>query len=450
MAAETLLGTAIIFLPFNALPYFRDTFGELAYEGAFYPLAILLIFAIVRAVFQKKIYIPKHLSLIYFIIFILWIGLSGALNADSIFTSFTKGRSGVEKFALQYTLLLFCFCISVAIFQLVKSKECIFLKFRKYMCISLSLVGLYSVFEIAAINGSENAISLLSFAKDFIKDGGYEIVSGGRLSSVSGEPSYFAAYLCVTLPWLFSRLIDSKNKIQLVLYFFFTAYVVTLIYLTISRFAYMMLLVEIIIIAINYRYIKIPPIIYFVIFSLTISFIFFRNNIGEVMYSLIDDTNLSNIGRYGSQISAFNMGIDNLTIGVGFGQYGFRMAEYVPEWALTSNEILDWINPSPNTPWAPALGLFARIFGELGVPGFILWLLIWVSVLVSCIKKFNSNSHKSKKIDSIGMALVVSIIGVLLEGFNSDSFRYFGYWMLLPMCWIYLENSNSEPINIKN
>ena len=47
----------IVSLPFNALPYFSNIFGELAQEGAFYVLVIGIIVSIIK---MDKIYLLKN------------------------------------------------------------------------------------------------------------------------------------------------------------------------------------------------------------------------------------------------------------------------------------------------------------------------------------------------------------------------------------------------------
>jgi hypothetical protein len=49
--------------------------------------------------------------------------------------------------------------------------------------------------------------------------------------------------------------------------------------------------------------------------------------------------------------------------------------------------------------------------------------------------------------DYFGLALVVSIVGVLLSGFNADSFRFFGYWISLGAAWAYISKTNSQSFN---
>lgn len=439
-------------LPFNALPYFKFMFRELANEGTFYPLMLIFLLYVFNLIHGKKIRLSLHYSVNLLAMLILWVSISGVANIWGISQSFTKGRSGIEKFVFQYVLLLFVVLSSLFIYDMGREDSRFLYKFRKYSVCSLVLVGLYCVFEVLAILGEEKAAKLLSVVDYYIRDEDAGVAIFKRLRSVSGEPSYFAMYISFVFPWVFSCAISSGRYRWFFL--LLIACLVGLVILTFSRSAYGILGVQIIILILaSARYggasgreflsvVKGVAILALVIVGAGVFEVVPVELVGNVVISLLDLDDISNIGRYGSQLAAFSMAVDNPVFGVGFGQYGFNMPAFVPDWALISAEIQEWMSTSSDSAWAPALGLYARISGELGFVGLALWIGIWGGLFKACLWKFKKNCNNSGSCDVMGLALLVSMFGVLMAGFNSDSLRFFGYWILLALCWVYLEENN--------
>jgi hypothetical protein len=442
---------AIILLPFNALPYFKSVFREMANEGAFYPLMLAVLVYVLRWMRGARTYVPTHYSFAILLSFIVWVSVSGVMNSLGILEASTKGRTGVEKFTLQFILLLFVFVSTILIYQLSRQDSVVFLlKFRRFALYSLVPVMAYSIVEIAAISGNADAMSFLLQIDYFIRDEAFGSPTFGRIRSVSGEPSYFAMYISFVFPWVFSYLIDQERRRWP--YVTLVACVAALVILTFSRSAYgvlgLQILVLISLICVHspstlsqQRIMAAKTVAILVVATASLwAFDFVTlDAVGGVLISLLDTENISNIGRYGSQTAAFSMAMDNPLFGVGFGQYGFKAPEYFPIWSLISPEIAEWMSSSPDSAWAPALGLYARIAGELGFIGLFLWGCLWISVLHSCYRRFKANSMCMCHCDGIGLALLVSVIGILMAGFNSDSLRFFGYWISLGLCWAYLE-----------
>lgn len=451
-AMLALFAMATIALPFNALPYFKSVFREMANEGAFYPLAMAAAIYALHVLMGRRIYLPKHHSAAVLATFVSWVGISGAANFLDIIDSFTKGRSGAEKYIFQYALLLFVAASSLLVYQLGRGDVGLLLRFRRYAAYSLIPVSIYCLVEVLAIFGSAEAISFLQSFDYFIRDQEVGIAIFRRLRSVSGEPSYFAMYIGFVFPWVFSYLItEEKSRWP---YLLLVAYLIVLLTLTFSRSAYGVLALQIFLLLLGVMFhggrgrrrerSKIfwaVTTIAAVVVAMGVLDVIALDTVGGTLISLLDTENIANIGRYGSQVAAFGMAADNPVFGVGFGQYAFKMPAYVPNWAKVSPEIVEWMSASPDSVWAPALGLYARIAGELGFVGLALWATVWVSLLLSCYRRFKLHSTRLDRCDGIGLALLVSLIGILMAGLNSDSLRFFGYWILLGLCWIYLESA---------
>ena len=63
---------------------------------------------------------------------------------------------------------------------------------------------------------------------------------------------------------------------------------------------------------------------------------------------------------------------------------------------------------------------------------------MWASLLATSYRRYRLNTRLAGRCDSFGLALLVSTVGILLAGFNSDSLRFFGYWIVLGLGWVYV------------
>jgi len=442
-----LFGAAVVLMPFNALPYFKGIFGELSGEGSFYPfLMAILVWIICMFLNESKIHIPKDLSFYLIVFFGLWAVVSGMVNLPQIIYSSTKGRTGLEKILLQYFVFIFTMIVSICIYNIFRKDDNVLLYLRRLCLISFLIAGLYSSLEILFLLGNAWSADMLNSINSLFRDTSSDsLLYFGRLRSVSGEASWFGMYLSFAMPWTLSYLVTEKRKLPYVL---LNMYFLILLILTISRTAYVICGIQIILFSMFFcktKFVRNKSVLVYAFLGLIGLIMFFQNtpdtilndkNILDIFLSLLnnDDSpyNLSNIARFGSQTAAINMFLSHPIFGVGLGQYGFHMPEFVPDWAYKSEEIILWASGSPDTPWPPVHGLYARILAEVGFFGLAIWLFLWGRILFKLINysKFLSN------IDEIMIkSLFISIIGVLLSGFNSDSFRFFGYWILMGISW---------------
>lgn len=431
-----ILKLILIVLPFNALPYFSNIFGELACEGAFYIILAGIIFSLLK---MNKIYLPKNRSYNILLVFLILILASSIFNVHSILSNFTKGRSGSGKFILQYMVVLFGFVTSIYIYNLVRKTDNALELFRKYIMISSYIIGAYCAVEILSMHNVNFASRIINNISLIIRGG--ESVGYPRLRAVCGEASFFGIYSSFALPWIFLSIYKNNRISKFNLLFF--VYYLYLIILSKSRIAYVITLVEIafMIAFLNNNFkkkFKVGVILLLCLCCIGLNKYYVSNNslsdITNIYSSLSDTDNLSNIARYGSQMAAFKMGISHPLLGVGLGQYGFNMPNYVSSDSMQSVEILAWMNSSEGTPWPPVHGLFARIAGELGFVELGLWLYLWFYLLYRLSQKYKLKGNMPDE-RKLLIALTASIIGTFLVGFDLDSFRYFGYWILLGISW---------------
>jgi hypothetical protein len=72
--------------------------------------------------------------------------------------------------------------------------------------------------------------------------------------------------------------------------------------------------------------------------------------------------------------------------------------------------------------------------------GLGIWLAIWLTLLIGCWRRFRQVCRATGGQDIFGLAMIVSIVGVMLSGNNLDSFRFFGYWITLGLGWAYIDD----------
>lgn len=461
-ASQLLLALAIILLPFNSLPYLKNILREMSNEGTFYPLFIAIIIWGILIPKGNKFELPKHLGFKMLVLLLIWIFLSGAANFTSISFLYTKGRTGIEKLIFQIMLVVFIMLSALTVYNIVSHIPQFLLNLRRYVMISFLIAGLYSVIEIAFLSGNELAITVLQTINPLIHGTHVPLLYPGRLRSVSGEASWFAMYCGFISPWIFSYVFTERRRIWI--YTILTAYLILIVMLTQSRTAYVITAIQLFLFSFGIvfanrnvlRKIRLIPFITAIAIGILVSQVAFKKNVPtgytvQDTFSSLAQTQtsnnvflMSNIARFGSQIAAINMAQEHPIFGVGLGQYGFYMPDYVPKWATTSDEIKEWMSKEEGTPWPPVHNLYARITAELGFVGLGIWLILWATVLLSCYKRYRLNNQTNGQHDTLGFALMVSIVGVLLSGLNADSFRFFGYWTVLGIAWWYVE----KPLSI--
>jgi|GEM_PF-2232884 len=443
----------IVMVPFNDLPIFslKQYFGEFYSEGSFYAFLVCIVFVLISFIKNKSIIIPKNASVKFLMLFLIYNVICGLVNYSNIIASYTKGRTGMQKYLGQIQIVIFCILISIVIYYICRKSKLNFFKVRAFLLVSLSIVILYSFIEIPGLFGNAYAISILEKINPIIHGANGHIMYLERLGSVSTEASSISMYFIFIFPWIISYVFTSKHKS---IYLIINIYLFVMILLTKSRTGYVVILIECIIFVYmlfkDVKKIKIKLILFILAFSMIMFGISLKNvkndfsetsinniNITETLQSLNDSNNLSNIARFGSQKAALRIGIKNPIFGIGIGQYGFYMPNYVDDKTMTSPEILSWMNNADGTTWPPVHGLFARIICENGFVGLVLWLVIWIYVLYKCISIVKRNDS-----DYFGISIITSIVGLLFLGFDSDSFRFMGYWITLGIAWFYIYSNN--------
>ncbi|MBI3593465.1 MAG: O-antigen ligase family protein [Nitrospirae bacterium] len=446
------MALSFVFLAIDDLPYFYSEFGEMAYLAPFYSLFAALLFWILKLAYDGRIFLPTTLSAKLFVFFIIWILLSGALNLYDVTGIEVKGRLGIEKLIFQLIVVLFGFIVAIFIYNvLILTREPL-VTIRRLILISFLLVGSYSILELFYLAGNEQASIVLEKLNMFIHASknieNYSYLYPNRVRSVSSESSWFSMYSGFAFPWIVSYMFTRpKNYI---IYLFLTSYFLILIMFTFSRTALVITFCQLSLIIyalIREKVRKLKLLFYMAISILILIGFAYTSNIGNLAFTVNDLVTRiisldapSNLARFGSQVAALEMGMENPLFGVGLGQYGFHMSEFVPEWAKASSEIRLWTNPAVGTAWPPIHSIYVRLICEVGLIGFLIWCLAWFNLIYSCYKTLKLSSIymiDDRELHFLSISLLVSMVGVFLAGFNSDSFRFLGYWYVMGIGWSY-------------
>ncbi|WP_055069577.1 O-antigen ligase family protein [Clostridium massiliamazoniense] len=452
-----LLIASVILIPFDNLPYLGRILGELSYKGAVYPFIFIIIILFAITIKSKKIYFKKSKEIYFLLVYIGWIIISLIFNISSILNNTLKERSGISKLILQLMVLGFMLLIFYSTDIIIKLKTITLFDLRKYILLSLIPVLIYGTIELLNLSG------IINFSK-FIEKVSYLIQSYHRgtvytkgIRTVTGEVSYFAMYVSFILPWIASYIFTEKKKKNKIFYSALTGYIILLLVFSKSRTAYGIMFIQLALFSIFMLVSRINlmnkliiiraigiSIVMFLILNVTLlpkiggdSNSMTKLSVKSLVSSLTDPNNMSNVARLGLQESAMKIGKSNPIVGVGIGQYGFYAPKYLSEKALTSHEVQYWIDPKIKDSWPPAFSLYPRILAEQGFMGIMLWVVFLGYTLIKAIRVL-----RRKYNDVIGIALIVSFIGILISWFNADSFGQVQFWILLP----FIINYNNELI----
>lgn len=458
MCLKYLFILSIILIPFDNLPYFKSLLGELSVRGSVYAFIPIIVLTFFNLLLNKEIFIPKGRTKTNILLFFAWVVISTVINLSSIFNNFFKGRTGNEKLVLQLFVFIFMLLIGYCSIYIIERNNITLKDIRRYILFSfipVGVVGLLELLTIFSIIDFSSIIEKISYLVHFYNRG---IVYPKGVRSVTGEASYFAMYSAFAFPFIISYVFTEnklKNKISwgaLATLFFI------LILFTKSRTAYAIIFVEIFmlfafIISAKIDNSKKKILLVIAVELAAIIFLFNQDfstkyggdansaqelSVTGLQNSLSDSDNMSNVARLGMMRAALNVGKDNPVFGVGIGQFGFYASQYVDERALASNEVQNWVNPKLETNfWPPSFSLYNRIVAEQGIIGILLWLNIGIYCLYRLIKRVYTTRN-----DFLGIALLMSFIGIAICSLNADTFAYISLWILMPLIDKYTSEEN--------
>lgn len=450
-----LLFTSFLLLPIDNFPYFSFA-GEIGRRLGLYPFVIIIPVVFILILKNKDIFIDINNFLVKIVGgFYAWTIISILLNLNTILGDIFKGRTGTEKLLLQVLVLTFMILACYSVIYIVKRNKLGFEEIRKFIMISFIIVSIYCVFELLTLLNIIDFSWLIEKISYVIHNDNRGIFYERGVRGLSGEASYFGMYISFVLPWIFSYVFtDRKPKYVLIF-----LYLLLITFFTKSRFAIAVIYVQVFLFFALFIFnmkIKVDKkkviggfIGIIVIVSVSINAIYDKGgvdkygnaskgvSITQLVQSITDPNNYSNIARIGLMQTAVKMGLDNPIKGVGLGQFAFYANDYVSERALVSHEVQNWLDDNSQA-WTPAFSLHTRILAEQGIIGFAIWSIMWCYILYKLYSIW-----KSKNNDYYGLTLIVSICGVLTAGFNADTYAFLPYWILIALSYVYI-NTNKK------
>lgn len=454
---------SIILIPVDNLPYMSSIMGELGNRGAVYPFIFILPLILVLLLKNKQIYINKTNEAKILFVFFMWVLLSSVINLPFIQDSIFKGRSGISKIVVQMMLLIFMYAIAYATEVIIQLKKLTLQDYRRYIAYSTIPVFIYGTIELL------NFLGIFDFS-DILKGLSYmfqtyhrgEVYTKG-IRTICGEVSYFAMYSSFVIPWIVSYIFTEKGFLKKLIYSGMSGYLLILLIFSKSRTAYAIIFAQIalftlfILVAKVNKKIKVNIIQGILVLLLGFSVLnntvlskvggdsnsMQKISVQGLINSIMDSNNMSNIARFGLQKAAVDIGIGSPVFGVGLGQYGFNVEDNLSPKALTSNEVQRWISEDEDVReyWPPAFALYPRIIAEQGVIGLIIWVTLLGYIIIKAILTL-----RKKENDFMGIALIVSFIGILIVWFNADTYAQVPFWITLPFIIRY---NNSDLIEDK-
>lgn len=386
---------------------------------------------------KRKVYFPFRSSLVViFSVFIVWCCLTYLFNFSSIQTNFLKGRTGNHRFVSQLLSLLLSGVFLVYFFwNVIRSltiKQLLFYV-RGIIGCSFILVFMYGVIELIAVKWNstilKDALLSLNVLPFFNKETFYD----QRISSVSFEVPSLGNYLIFVAGWMFSYLLTMKKKWLSVIPTFMLLF---LVIVSGARAAmvivFFQFFVFLICLSFTQRYQKwIRTLFIMGVGGFAILALVFGGRIRDKLQHNLNfftvENNISNQTRYGMQAASLQVFMDHPITGVGYGQNSFHKKQYYPAWALHNNyEFTAWYLNDNVPEFPPDFNIYTRLLAETGLVGFVLF----GSFLFMCIKRTYQCIKKSKQEENvIGVILLISFIGFVLNWLQVDYMRQLGFWI---------------------
>jgi len=427
-------------LPFNALPIFGHYLGEASGEGALYPLFVATFIYFSRKwydVLMNRLYIRKRPLTLFLVCTSLFLLIPFLANLDVILSAFYMNKGGLFRFITQSLLFLICF-MSAFMMRDVLSTQKNYLTCLRVLRGTFFLVIFFSFFQYFVYYHSI-AKNIYLYVGQFIYEDGVidyalNVRQGLGLHSVSQEPSFLAMYLAVTFPYVFFTAGSIVNKA----FTFLISSVV--VYLSWSRTAYIVFMIQCVIALyiMYFKYIRLTTLLALFVPSLLVLYLLFQDtHVGGILASTLNvNESGSSSARLGAAYSALLAWLKHgFFVGVGVGQSGYYLVDYLPDWAFLSNDTWDVFN---GLRWPPIHNLWVRVLLETGLLGFFLTISLFLVLFlrinhILTLKHFSNSSP-----DHLGYASMISLSGVFLIMLNRETITNMNIWLSLGLILSYI------------
>lgn len=436
---EFFLFLIVFLLPFNAFPHLA-ILGEMGFYLSLYPSVIFILIYFLKF---DTVVLPRVESYVVGS-FIIIISLSYFFNFENITNNNTKGVSGSSRFITQSMVAIFGFLLFLSISGFCSNKfnfKCNVMSVSKAANAALLLsVAFAVVFQLPLLFGSGYSIGFLEAVYDVIKVDSH--VNLRRLESVSGEPSWYGNFIAFSFPFLLLKIKSSKS-ISKFLSMFVLILTLVVAYFTYSRMVLFTVGTELCVFYLLLSYFEFSKNgrRYFLLVIIpAVSAIVILVIAPAMLESFSFDNSeylLSNQARFGSNLAAYSMFVDNYLFGVGMGQYAFYFPSYVPDWSLYNQDILSWMSPEIGSKWSPVHNFILRIACELGLLFLLFFLGVYLYLLVVIYKM---QKFSIPRRDYLPTIIFVLLVGVFLGLLNIDSFRMLELWVSLGLAFSLIKN----------
>ncbi|HEY62043.1 MAG TPA: hypothetical protein G4N95_05265 [Anaerolineae bacterium] len=457
LASVEKVSLAVFFLslPVTSFPYLPSALSGAALVRplSFYPLIILLILAVLPALFREKL--PKHyLPLFAFVLAAIVVTLLGFISGIEIASESALFDRALHAF---FTLLL-----GVGIYLTVSLLP----KTEKEL--NQALRWLYGGFAIALAWGSLQIGYVVDFSSDY-----FQVLNKiqryistrklfhNRVSGFTFEPNWFAEQIVFLLmPWLFASVISSRSifrwrwrwlTLELIL-LIWSSFVLVFTYSRAGLFLFIAQLVIAIILKPDkgkttgrqqaHKNVYLKKIIFVLIVLIIIFGIIFyfgnKNNYFSRLweYWAIKDQLKQNYFEYiaFSQRfvywdAAYKIFESRPIAGVGLGYYTFYFGEYFQDRPLYEiPEILRKFTPDIGRNTVVTVkNFFLRLLAETGLVGTAFFLTFILALLFSSVYLLQSKDNTWKY---WGRAGLLSLFSFLVITFSFDSFAIPNMWVV--------------------
>ena len=458
--ARILFILGMIAVPFSGVGGLR-AMGELRTElSAYLFLLTILVMAAAALPYidrqgSRRFVLPQAYVLNSICLMVMGVlAISFVANFYHISTDYFRDRYGFGKFVTSNMVLLYGLGLAYVTYFLSGDRWRSLI--LKPMAISVLICVVVGAIEYAskhgALTGFYDSLSKIihtGFGSYTIWNGSikWELGWDERLRAVAFEPPALANFCGYAWPWMLAGFLSSRGSSKQ--FFGLTFALLTiLIFFAGARTGFVMLAGNILVFCLL-RFVYLPQVPgekyrrfgHIVTFLLGVAallgVVLIIIGLGPLTYNVVAIDNVSNISRLASQIAAFDMFFDHPLFGVGFGQYGFHVNQYLPYWGYYSWELQPWLI-YPEAPWPAVYSVFARLAGELGLLGFVGWLILWVGLGRKIVRDTRLYQQVTGQLPPMAYPLVMSCYCVLMAGIATDTFRTPMMWLSLGFACRYL------------
>lgn len=452
----------IIILPFNSeVPEWFDFLGAYSNIPSSFFFFVGVMILILHFFLTGKIYLPlKSTDYSFFLLFLATICFCTLVSFPNILDYYFKQTSGIMRFIRQlFSVLLGGVAIFLLFINVCRDYGAVkfFQLIRKIFLIIFIIIFVCGMLQYIIVTYHLTFLEPVAYLFDLLPFVDVRLdYRMQRLASTTFEPPALGTYLITVSGFLFTYILTSKKLIRFLPFLM----VVILAVLSKSRMALVVIIFQIVI-GVFFAYLKYANFrnffnkmtilgvicsIFIVIFlwkpiSITISEKISSLDFTKVEYSA-EDNSISNKSRFGIQYAMLQVFKENSVFGVGWGQQAYEARFHYPDWATRNNYEFssNYLNEEVKD-FPPTFNMYLRILTESGIVGFLAFAVFLCSIILSNFMLYRKSEHQY-----IAIALFIGFGGFLLDWFQIDSFKLFGFWLCLAILIIlkkeYYESRN--------